>query len=113
MKTALIILDIQNDFLTGGALPVPEGDKISRSSTACLPLPSICSLLQKTGTRKSIAALLPIIQAKLWETEYRSDPLRKFYGRSTVFKKLSEQSSPKIFKWKRFRLFFIKGQILR
>lgn len=28
MKTALIIVDVQNDFLPGGALPVPEGDQV-------------------------------------------------------------------------------------
>jgi len=28
MKRALIIVDVQNDFLPGGALAVPEGDKI-------------------------------------------------------------------------------------
>ena len=28
MKTILILVDIQNDFLPGGALAVPEGDKI-------------------------------------------------------------------------------------
>ncbi|MEO0472194.1 MAG: nicotinamidase, partial [Bacteroidota bacterium] len=28
MKQALILVDIQNDFLPGGALAVPEGDHI-------------------------------------------------------------------------------------
>ena len=28
MKTALVIVDLQNDFLPGGALAVPEGDQI-------------------------------------------------------------------------------------
>lgn len=28
MKQALIVVDIQNDFLPGGKLPVPDGDKI-------------------------------------------------------------------------------------
>lgn len=28
MKKALIIVDVQNDFCPGGALPVPDGDKI-------------------------------------------------------------------------------------
>jgi nicotinamidase-related amidase len=27
-KTALIMVDVQNDFCPGGALPVPEGDKV-------------------------------------------------------------------------------------
>ena len=26
--TALIVVDVQNDFLPGGALPVPEGDAV-------------------------------------------------------------------------------------
>lgn len=26
--TALIVVDIQNDFLPGGALPVPQGDEV-------------------------------------------------------------------------------------
>jgi nicotinamidase/pyrazinamidase len=28
MKRALILVDLQNDFLPGGALPVPEGDQV-------------------------------------------------------------------------------------
>jgi len=28
MKKALFIIDVQNDFCPGGALPVPEGDKV-------------------------------------------------------------------------------------
>lgn len=28
MKAALIVVDIQNDFCPGGALPVPEGDQV-------------------------------------------------------------------------------------
>ncbi len=28
MKRALILVDLQNDFLPGGALPVPEGDRV-------------------------------------------------------------------------------------
>ena len=27
-ERALILVDLQNDFLPGGALPVPEGDKV-------------------------------------------------------------------------------------
>jgi len=27
-KSALIIVDVQNDFIPGGALPVPEGDRV-------------------------------------------------------------------------------------
>jgi nicotinamidase/pyrazinamidase len=29
MATALLIIDFQNDFVPGGALPVPEGDRIA------------------------------------------------------------------------------------
>lgn len=25
---ALVVVDVQNDFLPGGALPVPEGDRV-------------------------------------------------------------------------------------
>ena len=28
MTTALIVIDVQNDFCPGGALAVPEGDEI-------------------------------------------------------------------------------------
>jgi nicotinamidase/pyrazinamidase len=28
MKNALIIVDVQNDFLPGGALPIPQGDEV-------------------------------------------------------------------------------------
>ena len=31
MKTALIIVDVQNDFCPGGALPVPHGDEVVTS----------------------------------------------------------------------------------
>ncbi|HIQ48565.1 MAG TPA: isochorismatase family protein, partial [Aquifex aeolicus] len=27
-RDALVVVDMQNDFMPGGALPVPEGDKI-------------------------------------------------------------------------------------
>ena len=28
MKTALLIVDVQNDFCPGGALPTPQGDRV-------------------------------------------------------------------------------------
>jgi Amidases related to nicotinamidase len=27
-RTALLVIDVQNDFIPGGHLPVPEGDRI-------------------------------------------------------------------------------------
>ena len=38
MKKALILVDIQNDFIPGGALPVPEGDKIVPIVNKLIPL---------------------------------------------------------------------------
>jgi nicotinamidase/pyrazinamidase len=32
---ALILVDLQNDFVPGGALPVREGDAVIPSRTAC------------------------------------------------------------------------------
>ncbi len=37
--TALIIIDLQNDFLPGGSLAVPEGDKIIEGVNTLLDLP--------------------------------------------------------------------------
>lgn len=39
MKKALLLIDIQNDFLPGGALGVPEGDQILPWVTRLLKLP--------------------------------------------------------------------------
>ncbi|MEL6970149.1 MAG: isochorismatase family protein, partial [Bacteroidota bacterium] len=35
--TALILVDLQNDFCPLGALPVPEGDKVIPIANALLP----------------------------------------------------------------------------
>lgn len=43
MKKALLLIDVQNDFLPGGALAVPEGDQI---------LPCVYRLLQLPFDRK-------------------------------------------------------------
>ena len=37
MGDALLVVDVQNDFLPGGHPAVPQGDKISLHSTAALP----------------------------------------------------------------------------
>ena len=37
-KDALILVDIQKDFLPGGALPVPEGDKVIESANKYIEL---------------------------------------------------------------------------
>jgi nicotinamidase/pyrazinamidase len=39
-RDALILVDVQNDFCPGGALPVPEGDRV---------IPPLNSLLERTG----------------------------------------------------------------
>jgi len=36
MKTALILVDIQNDFCPGGALAVPEGDAVVAIANAAM-----------------------------------------------------------------------------
>jgi len=33
---ALVIIDVQNDFLPGGALPVPRGDEVVAGSYAAI-----------------------------------------------------------------------------
>ncbi len=38
MSRALILVDIQNDFVPGGALPVPQGDQIVPVVNALMPL---------------------------------------------------------------------------
>lgn len=42
-KSVLIIVDVQNDFIPGGALPVPEGDKVIE------PLNKYIELFNKLG----------------------------------------------------------------
>ena len=37
MKTALLLIDIQNDFLPGGALAVPDGDQVIPIANRLLP----------------------------------------------------------------------------
>ena len=37
-KTALIVIDVQNDFCPGGALAVPEGDQVVPIANALMPL---------------------------------------------------------------------------
>ncbi|MFA6291196.1 MAG: bifunctional nicotinamidase/pyrazinamidase [Victivallales bacterium] len=38
MKKALLIVDVQNDFLPGGALPVPDGDAVIPVANLAMPL---------------------------------------------------------------------------
>lgn len=38
MKKALLLVDIQNDFLPGGALPVPKGDEVISVANRAIPL---------------------------------------------------------------------------
>ncbi len=37
MKRALFVIDVQNDFCPGGALPVPEGDKVVPEINKLMP----------------------------------------------------------------------------
>lgn len=52
---ALVIVDVQNDFLPGGSLPVPDGDAVLPALNRCLFL---------FGERK-----LPIIATRDWHPE--------------------------------------------
>ncbi len=54
-KDALILVDIQKDFLPGGALPVPEGDKVIE------PANRYVELFQKAGA--------PIFATRDWHPE--------------------------------------------
>jgi len=54
MKTALIIVDTQNDFCPGGGYPVPDGDKIIQ------PLNKILAYARKNGWL--------IVASKDWHT---------------------------------------------
>jgi len=38
MKPALILVDIQNDFMPGGALPVPDGDAVVAVANRLMPM---------------------------------------------------------------------------
>ena len=38
MKKALILVDIQNDFCPGGALPVPQGERVTEVANRLLPM---------------------------------------------------------------------------
>jgi len=51
-KSALVIVDVQNDFLPGGALPVPNGDLVTE------PLNNYISFFKKKN--------LPIFATKDW-----------------------------------------------
>lgn len=44
MKTALIIVDVQNDFCPGGALPVPHGDRVVPVLNGLLRLTNILTV---------------------------------------------------------------------
>ena len=52
MKSALLIVDVQNDFCPGGALPVPEGDRV------VAPL--------NRAARLFAAAGLPVVASRDW-----------------------------------------------
>jgi nicotinamidase/pyrazinamidase len=37
-RAALILVDLQNDFIPGGALPVPRGDEVVAVANQLLPI---------------------------------------------------------------------------
>ena len=57
-KTALIIVDLQNDFCPGGSLPVPDGDQI---------VPAVNTLVEKFSR-----AGLPIYATRDWHPLYHA-----------------------------------------
>jgi nicotinamidase/pyrazinamidase len=54
-KDALIVVDVQNDFMPGGALPVPEGDKVVK------PLNRYIEIFEKNGN--------PVFFTRDWHPE--------------------------------------------
>ena len=64
---ALVIVDLQNDFLPGGALEVPEGDMIVEKINDILDNYDliIISLLQKIGIPRIISVLHQNIKIKM------------------------------------------------
>ena len=52
MRDALILVDIQNDFLPGGALPVPDGDQVIPVANRLAKHFDLV-LATRTGTRRS------------------------------------------------------------
>ena len=61
MKNALLLIDIQNDFLPGGALGVPEGDQILPWAQRLLELPFDRKIASQDWHPKNHASF-----AKLW-----------------------------------------------
>ncbi|HEY8534979.1 MAG TPA: isochorismatase family protein, partial [Vicinamibacterales bacterium] len=51
-RSALLIIDVQNDFCPGGALPVPEGDQV---------VPVLNRLAERAG-----AVGLPVYASRDW-----------------------------------------------
>lgn len=69
LKKALLVVDVQNDFCPGGALGVPEGDKI---------IPNINKYLKILSQKK-----LPIFVSRDWHP-VRTKHFRDFGGRWPV-----------------------------
>ena len=59
---ALIVVDVQKDFLETGALPVKEGSQVVPVINRIIPKFKM-SYLHKTGIRKAIFLLLRLILA--------------------------------------------------
>ncbi len=58
---ALLLIDIQNDFLPTGALPVPEGDQVVSVANRLMPDFDLVIATQDWHPVPIMAALRPII----------------------------------------------------
>ena len=66
-EKALIIVDVQNDFCPGGALPVPDGDKIIPViNVRCDHLELMTSLLTPRPTAPDVISVLIHALKVLW-----------------------------------------------
>ena len=68
-KNALLIVDVQNDFCPGGALPVPDGDRV---------VPILNALI-----RIFQEAMLPVYASRDWHTS-DSAHFKEFGGKWPV-----------------------------
>ena len=64
-NAALLLVDVQNDFCPGGALPVPDGDKV------VVPLNRVASCFEAAG--------LAVVASRDWHPEVTCH-FKKFGG---------------------------------
>lgn len=109
-KKALLVIDVQNDFLPGGALAVPQGDAI---------LPAVNNLinhfdhviLTQDWHPKIIVALLPAILKRSPMIPLILTMVRKYFGLIIAYKEPKEQSFIHLSEWKRLNLSLEKAII--